>query len=191
MVVVQMRHWKSYCIVSFLVLVLIGQNYNATGQTSPIADHIVLNEVETNPPGDDSTQPIQWVELYNPTSNSVNIGGWSIGATTGLRNYYTIPSGTVIASQQFLVYTYGPLWFPHAGAVVQLKDSNGTIIDQTPPLTDQAHDTNSWQRAYDGYNTGSQSDWVFRIETPGSSNGKLAGATTSGQLTVSLSTDKT
>ncbi|OLD29841.1 MAG: hypothetical protein AUI62_02135 [Thaumarchaeota archaeon 13_1_40CM_2_39_7] len=189
--VVQMRYWKSYLVASFLLLILIGQNYTAVGQTSSIADHIVINEVDTNPPGDDSKMPIQWVELYNPTSDPINIGGWSIGATTGLKSYYTISTGTIIPSQQFLSYNYGPLWFPHIGAVVQLKDSNGTIIDQTPPLTDQADDGNSWQRAYDGYNTDSQSDWVFKVATPSSSNGKMTSAATSSQPTVSLSTDKT
>ena len=189
--VVQMRYWKSYLVASFLLLILIWQNYTAVGQTSSMADHIVINEVDTNPPGDDSKMPIQWVELYNPTSDPINIGGWSIGATTGLKSYYTISTGTIIPSQQFLSYNYGPLWFPHVGAVVQLKDSNGTIIDQTPPLTDQADDGNSWQRAYDGYNTDSQSDWVFKVATPSSSNGKLTSAVTSGQPTVSLSTDKT
>jgi len=153
--VVHMKYWKSYLVASILALILIGQNYAAVGQTSPMADHVVINEVDMNPSGDDSKLPIQWVELYNPTSDPINIGGWSIGATTGLRSYYTIPGSVVIQSQQFLVYTYGPLWFPHVGAVVQLKDSNGTIIDQTPPLTDQADDGNSWQRAYDGYNTDS------------------------------------
>ena len=189
--VVQMRYWKTYFIASFLVLVLIGQSYTVMGQTISIADHVIINEVETNPPGDDSKLISQWVELYNPTSNPVNIGGWSIGATTGLRHYYTIPSGTIIQSQQFLLYTYGPLWFPYTGAVVQLKDSNATIVDETPPLTDQTDDTNSWQRMYDGYDTGSQTDWVFKVGSPGSSNGKPSGATTSGQVDISVATDKT
>ncbi|OLD31933.1 MAG: hypothetical protein AUI61_03845 [Thaumarchaeota archaeon 13_1_40CM_2_39_13_2] len=189
--VVQMRYWKSYFIASFLVLILIGQSHTVMGQATPIANRIVINEVDTNPAGDDSKQIIQWVELYNPTNSPVNIGGWSIGATTGLRDHYTIPNGIMIPSQQFLVYTYGPLWFPHVGAVVQLKDSNGTVVDQTPPLSDQTDDTNSWQRAYDGYDTGSQSDWVFRPGNPGSSNGKLVSTTASSQITVSLATDKT
>jgi len=73
--VVQMRYWKTYFIASFLVLVLIGQSYTVMGQTISIADHVIINEVETNPPGDDSKLISQWVELYNPTSNPVNIGG--------------------------------------------------------------------------------------------------------------------
>src|SRR5437879_7552879 len=161
------------------------------GQASPVANRVVINEADTKPTSDDSKQIIQWVELYNPTNIPVNIGGWSIGATTGLRDHYTIPNGIMIPSQQFLVYTYGPLWFPHVGAVIQLKDSNGTVVDQTPPLSDQTDDTNSWQRAYDGYDTGSLSDWVFRPGNPGSSNGKLSSTTAPRQVTDSLATDRT
>src|SRR5437870_11823985 len=180
--VVQMRYWKSYFIASFLVLILIGQSHTVMGQITPIANRVVINEVDTNPAGDDSKQIIQWVELYNPTNSPVNIGGWSIGATTGLRNQYTIPNGIMIPSQQFLVYTYGPLWFPHVGAVVQLKDSNGTVVDQTPPLSDQTDDTNSWQRAYDGYDTVSQSDGGVMPGNPGSSNERLPSTTTLNQI---------
>lgn len=184
-----MRYSESYFIVGILILVLTLQN-NAYSQTSPIADHVVINEVDIDPMGDDSSMPMQWVELYNPTSYPVSIGGWSIGATTGLKNSFTISSGTVLQSQQFLVYTYGPKWFPHVGAVVQLRSANGTIIDQTPPLTDQQDDSNSWQRIYDGYNTNSTSDWVFKMATLGSTNGKMTATTTTNQLTMSVSTDK-
>lgn len=184
-----MRYSESYFIVGILILALTLQN-NAYSQTSPISDHVVINEVDIDPMGDDSSMPMQWVELYNPTGYPVSIGGWSIGATTGLKNSFTISSGTVLQSQQFLVYTYGPKWFPHVGAIVQLRSANGTIIDQTPPLTDQQDDSNSWQRIYDGYNTNSTSDWVFKMATLGTSNGKMTTTTTSNQLTMSVSTDK-
>jgi len=185
-----MKYSNPYFITGILVLLLIGPSYVASGQTVPIANHVVINEVEIHPAGDDTKYPIQWVEVYNPTDTPVNIGGWTIGATTGLKQSYTISTGTILQSQQFIVYHYVPLWFPHAGAVVQLKGSNGTVIDQTPPLTDQQEDGNTWQRIYDGYNTGSQSDWVFKVGTPGFSNGKPPTTTTTSQFTMSVSTDK-
>ena len=185
-----MRNLTSYFIAGIIVLVLIGQNYSVFGQTTSLANNVVINEVDINPSGDDSRVPLQWVELYNPTDSPVNIGGWTIGATSGLRNTYTIATGTVIPSQQFLVYTYGPLWFPHVGAIVQLKSQNGTIVDQTPSLTDQQDDYSTWQRIYDGYTTGSQSDWVFKTGTLGSSNGQPTTTTETSPLSMSISTDK-
>src|SRR6266481_929280 len=171
--IVQMRDPRLYLVIGFLAVVMLCVQVNPAMGQSSIANNVVINEVETDPPGDDSKSLLQWVELYNPTSQPVNIGGWTIGATTGLRNTYTISAGTNIQSGQFLTYTYGPTWFPHIGAIVQLKDTNGIIIDQTPPLDDQKNDFNSWQRIADGLDTNSSSDWAFKIATTGSSNGKL------------------
>ncbi len=189
--VAQMRYLRPYIIVFSIILVLIGHTLAANGQTYPVANHVVINEAEINPAGDDSIYPIDWVELYNPTSSSVNIGGWTVGATTGIKQIYTIPANTVLQSKQFLVITYGPMWFPHAGAVIQLKDGSGNVIDQTPPLSDFQGDANSWQRIYDGYSTGSASDWVFKIGTPGSSNGQPPSTAASSVSELTVATDKT
>jgi hypothetical protein len=190
--IVQMIDPRLYLVIGFLAVIMLCVQVNPVmGQLSSIANHVVLNEVETNPPGDDSKSIIQWVELYNPTSKPVNIGGWTIGATTGLRHTYTIPTGTNIQSGQFLTYTYGPLWFPHIGAVVQLKDTTGIVEDQTPTLYDQQNDFNTWQRITDGFNTNSTSDWVFKVGSPGTSNGKLSSTGTSSVLSVAVAIDKT
>jgi len=188
--VYQMRPSTVYCIAAVLVLALFAQSLQVFGQTVPIATHVVINEVETDPPGDDSHSITQWVELYNPTSQTVNVGGWTIGATTGLRNVFTIAQGTTIPSQGFLVYTYGPSWFPHVGATVQLKDSNGVIVDSTPPLTDQQNDFTTWQRIYDGLNTNSTSDWIFKMATLGYSNGKMPTTTATTTLSLLITSDK-
>src|ERR1700687_408553 len=188
--VLQMKYSNPYLIGAILALLVIGQSYAASGQTVPIANHVVINEVELNPVGDYTTLPVQWVELYNPTDSPVNIGGWTIGATSGLKHLDTISIGTTIQPQQFIVYHYVPLWLPQAGAVIQLTSSSGTIIDQTPPLTDTQGNGNTWQRLYDGFNTGSQTDWVYKIGTPGFTNGSPPTTSTASQLTMSLSTDK-
>ncbi len=49
------------------------------------ADHVVINEVDINPPGDDSASISEWVELYNPTDSDIDIGGWGIASTTVLK----------------------------------------------------------------------------------------------------------
>jgi hypothetical protein len=188
--VLKMKYTGIYSIAGILILLVIGQSYVASGQTVLIANHVVINEVELNPISDDTKSPAQWVELYNPTSSPVNIGGWTVGATTGLKQVYTISAGTTIQSQQFIVYHYVPIWFPHAGAVIQLKGPDGTIIDQTPPLSDTQGDGNTWQRIYDGLNTGSQNDWAYKSGTPGFTNGKPPTTTTTTQLSISVSSDK-
>ena len=84
-----------YISILFSVLVLGILVIPAYAQSS-IADHVVINEVDINPPGDDSASPSEWVELYNPTENDVDIGGWEIASTTVLKQTLTIPAGTII-----------------------------------------------------------------------------------------------
>ncbi|MGA9230380.1 MAG: hypothetical protein WBV92_09540, partial [Nitrosotalea sp.] len=71
-----------------------------------------------------------------------------------------------------------------------LTGTDGTIIDQTPPLTDTQGDSNTWQRIYDGLDTGSPSDWTFKTGTPGTSNGAAPTTTVTSQVGMSVSTDK-
>ena len=173
------------------VMLLLIQVYPILGQTSSISDHVVINEIETNPPGDDSKLVAEWVELYNPTQNTVDTSGWTIGATTGIKSILKIPDGTKIPSGGFLVYTSGPLWLPDVSAIIQLKSKDGTVVDETLALTDTQDSSNTWQRKADGLDSHSLTDWVFKLQTPGSSNGKLATTTTEESLTITVSTDKT
>ncbi len=190
--IVQVRELKSHLMFGFLAIILLfGNLYPALGQSSPLADHIVINEVENNPPGDDSKTLGEWIELYNPTDMSVDVGGWTIGATSGLKLTYKIPEGTKISSGGFLTYTYGPLWFPDISATVQLKSKNGTVIDQTPLLRDIENGFKSWQRTADGLDTDSATDWTFKLANAGSSNGKLSSTVTEAGLSIMVSTDKT
>ncbi len=48
--------------------------------------NIVINEIFTNPTGDDTG--LEWIELYNPTAQNVDLTGWQLGAD----KYFTIPS---------------------------------------------------------------------------------------------------
>ena len=86
----------------------------------------------------------EWIELYNPGSAAVDIGDWRIldNART-----FTIPSGTVIGAQSYLVIAnnqsefsqkYGclpsvsglTLGLNNDGDYLTLKNSSGTVIDR-------------------------------------------------------------
>ena len=43
-----------------------------------LSEHVVINEVDTNPDGNDSATISEWVELYNPTDSDVDLSGWEI-----------------------------------------------------------------------------------------------------------------
>ena len=81
-----------------------------TAETTPIPlpGAVVINEVLANPttPGGDM------VELYNTTSQAVNVGGWYLSDSSTNLAMYQIAAGTSIAAGAYLVLTdaknYGP-----------------------------------------------------------------------------------
>lgn len=158
------------------------------GQSSTAS--VVINEVETNPPGDDSKSISEWAELYNPTDSEIDLSKWKIASTTGLKRTLQIQEGTIIKPGQFMTFSYLPLWFTDSSEVIELRNENDIVIDKTPALTDSSNDFKSWQRVYDGFDTDSSDDWKFTTSTAGSSNGKPTMDTKREDVSVSVSTDK-
>ncbi len=174
--------------IVFSIFLLVGIIVPAYAQTSP--DNVVINEVDINPPGDDSSSISEWVELYNPTDSDIDLSGWEIASTTVLKKTMTISSGIILEPGQFLTYSYQTVWFTDSSESVELRDENGIVIDKTPVLTDIQNDFTSWQRIYDGYDLDSSNDWKFVTSTAGSSNGKLIATQDSEEIIVTISSEK-
>ena len=175
--------------ILFSVLVLGMLVVPAYAQSS-IADHVVINEVDINPPGDDFASPKEWVELYNPTENDVDIGGWKVASTTVLKQTLTIPAGTIIESGKFITYSYKTVWFTDTNEVIELRNSDGVVVDKTPLMTDIKNDFTSWQRIYDGYDLDSYDDWKFVTSTAGSTNGKIPTTAEVSDISVTINPSK-
>jgi hypothetical protein len=66
-------------------------------------DTVVINEIltHTDPPLEDA------VELFNPSTESIDVGGWFLSNTTDDLKKYRISDGTIVAANGFLViYEY-------------------------------------------------------------------------------------
>jgi len=176
-----MNHTPLLVIFAVLITVISVPVYGEL-----ITDHVVINEVDTNPFGDDSLAISEWVELYNPTDSDVDLSGWEIASTTVLKKTFTIPDGTIISSEQLLPFTYAKVWFTDSSESVELRNPSGDIVDKTPLISDLENDFMSWQRSYDGH-----ADWEFSLGNAGGSNGKLMSSDSSSTIEVTLSTDKT
>lgn len=59
---------------------------------------MIINEIHSDPT-DSKSRFTEFVELFNPLSTDVNVGGWLL---TGGVNY-TIPSNTIIPACSYLV----------------------------------------------------------------------------------------
>ena len=176
-----MNHTPLLVIFAVLIAVISVPAYGEL-----ITDHVVINEVDTNPFGDDSLTVSEWVELYNPTDTDVDLSGWEIASTTVLKKTFTIPDGTVISPEKHLTFTYAKVWFTDSSELIELRNSSGDVIDKTPLISDLENDFMSWQRSYDGH-----TDWEFSLGNAGGSNGKLAVSNDATAVEVTLSTDKT
>ena len=172
----------SILLILFAILIS-GISTSVYAQT--ISDHVVINEVDTNPFGDDSQSISEWVELYNPTDSDVDLSGWEIASTTVLKKTFTISDGTIISPGDFLIFNYEKIWFTDSSELVELRNADGEIIDTTPFIVDLENDFFSWQRSYDGF-----SDWEFSLGSAGSSNGKFTEFLNSSPVVVTVSSDK-
>ena len=172
----------------FSFFLLAGLIVPAYAQTTD--DHIVINEVDINPPGNDAETISEWVEIYNPTDSEVDLGNWKITSTTVLKKTMTISEGTIIKPGQFLTFSYQPIWFTDSGDSIELLDPTGALIDKTPTVTDIKNDFTSWQRIYDAYDSDNSDDWKFVTSTAGSSNGKLVLNEDVGNVFVTISSEK-
>src|ERR1043166_6801887 len=103
--------------------------------------NIVINEIHYNP--DVKTEHVEFVELYNTGPGSVDLSGWQFADAIE----YRFPSGTIIASNGYVVvaqnpaaitakYGYGGAFGPYTnslsayGEKISLRDAAGSLRDE-------------------------------------------------------------
>lgn len=163
-----MNRKSSMKVLAICILIcIIASTLNFKPINSATLTHIVINEVELNPPGRDDNR--EWIELYNPTSSKVNIGGWVL--TTKYKRTYTIPPDTFIEPDSYFTITFPGFFLSNTNEQVTLKDASGREIDKTPIMNDIEDNAKTWQRYPNGVDTDSNMDWQFKTSTKSSSNG--------------------
>ena len=133
---------------------------NSTPCTTP-TDDIVINEINYN--SANSTNPGDWIELYNPNSTSISISNWQFYDS---ENTFTLPAGTTLGAGEFLVLAedaalFGSI-FPHLNngtdyiGNLAFNLSNGgervSLFDQNKCLSDELtfNDKIPWDTIPDG-----------------------------------------
>ena len=151
--------------------------------TAPFENGVVINEFESNPEGTD--KGYEWVELFNASSESVDLDGYKICAGSSAAKVYVISGETIGPGGRLVIDLPGSFLNNAAsnalkkGEYVQLFDSDGNSVDKTPAKKDTANDSYTWQRVSDG-----ACEWVFEDGTPGTKNcgGLLTGVMVRTQL---------
>jgi competence protein ComEC len=122
------------------------------------SESILINELESNPNGDDSGT--EEVELYNPSEVPVDLSGWSVGSTAGRTATVVIDSGATIPAQSHLIIGRSSQWLDNSDEGVELRDASGALIDSAGPFSDEDNDDSTWQRSPDGGER-----WIFATGT--------------------------
>jgi len=121
---------------------------------------VVINEINYN--SADEFDPDDWVELYNPTNETLDIGNWMFKDEAD-DHIFTIPENTLLAPDQYLVLCkdgavftalfpdvsnyVGDLGFGLSGGgeLIRLFDVDGELVDAV-----EYDDSSPWPEAADG-----------------------------------------
>ncbi len=145
---------------------------------------VVINEVCTSNIKcceDENGDFPDWIEIYNPTSDSIDISGFFINDSSDInKEKYVFPEGTVISPGAF--YLFDPKFkLSSKGGMLNLVNDRKQYLDRVyvPKLK---YDT-TYGREDDGADT-----WSVLTPTPDYSNsdGKKLAPVLSGQVTASL-----
>lgn len=132
------------------------------------AASVVINEMELNPPEGD----VDWIEIYNPDNQSVDISSWTAEITDGswTGSFEAVPAGTILPPGGYYVFNGQATWDHDDGGYATLYSASGEIIDRTAKRLDGMNNDFTYGRSPDGYDTNKDADWGLRSATKGESN---------------------
>jgi len=181
---------------------------STTTTTVPPADHVVFSEVFYDTPGTETAE--EWIELYNPTSDSIDLSGLTIEDN---KDSYPIPNGTIIADKEYLVIARNETGFENlygflpdlSGLDLKLANGGGEIR-----LNDDSEEIDmvAWENYVDGWNleadegesiqrdpsykdTDTDDDWIINTDPEPEPGGIITSVTTTTSTTTTQETTTT
>ncbi len=124
-------------------------------------DHLIFSQIYYYSPTNYSTE---WIELYNPTQNTIDLTGWTINDNSD-RNTWTFPEGVTIKENSFLVIVRKAEEFKTLFSCPYYLDTwkNNSILnnngDQLALKTSEGNEVDfvAWSGGYDN----SYPDWII------------------------------
>lgn len=138
---------------------------------------VIISEIMYNPGGTDVQTGTgafnkEWVELYNTTSQSIDIGGWSFGDSQDQNWASAFPANTILAPHQALVVTGDAATFDAqwGSGINRIQVSNFPSLANDPsPTNETAAIRNASSALIDTVNYDDASGWPRSNGTQGSS----------------------
>jgi hypothetical protein len=138
--------------------VLAVEVHQAAGDVSDVAMGLQLTAIETTPAIDFTESDEQWIELYNRSTESVDLGGWRLNDAIE----YTFPADTLLGPGEFLVvaedaavlaakYPLARIVGSYSGELSR-SDEEIELLDPAGNPADEVHyfDGKPWSEAADG-----------------------------------------
>lgn len=156
------------------------------------ARDVVINEINSDPV-DSKSRYTEFVELFNPLSTDVNVGGWLLSGGIS----FTIPANTIIPACSYLVIGENPAhlqtWLSYSGALgpwagslgndgdeIVLRRADLSVADRVPyalgfPWPTVGDDPgDSMQRISERLDGSLGGSWRSALPTPGARNSVTA-----------------
>ncbi len=116
----------AYFIVNLILTIL----FLFFGAEFVFASDVLLNEFLPHPSNGED-----WIEIYNPTSNSIDLSGWTLVDSTSTMK----PLSGTITANGFLTFDVSDR-LNNGKDSIYLKDSSGTLVDNVPYNSDPGID---------------------------------------------------
>jgi len=122
---------------------------STAGFAIPQNQDVVINEFVVD--DGSSGQGDDWVEVFNKSGSTIDIGGWTLRDTTGI--FHTFPSPTNVGSNGFVSTPLFNNRLNNGGDKIYLFNSGGVLMDGISYYLFVPAQTNSVGRYPDGNNT--------------------------------------
>lgn len=162
----------------------IPEGYEVDGNgnciVAPTLLPLKLTELLPNAVGSDTGS--EFIELYNPNDQAVNLAGYQLWVGVAYEKAYDFPEGSVIEPHSFHSFSNTEIHFSllnSSSGVALIKD--GALVDQTP-LYSEPEEGASWALVNE--------QWQYVSPTPGSENTSVSFITDQNDQTKNEVTQK-
>jgi hypothetical protein len=110
---------------------------------------VQINELLPNP----ASGQAEWLELYNPSDQTVSISGWHIQRTSssGVVRQHTLEDAT-LPPFGFALFSFSGGFLPNSGASLALFDAQGRVVDEVDNYPELSREQ-GYARTSDGADT--------------------------------------
>lgn len=98
---------------------------------APVYKPVFINELLADPVAPLSDANDEWIELYNPGTEKVDMSGYTVFSGTNFTYKYVFPMGSSIGGGGYVVLTSGetPLSFSNGGGAAKIVAPDGSVFD--------------------------------------------------------------